>query len=266
MKIFVVNKAGKKIYISPICDTRNALALAIGGQYFQIANEWFHVSNVRAEPSTNDALIGAIAGGVIGALTGGIGVLIGGITGGAIGSLGAYKETEQVIKFNHNKPVIGRMNASRFIPVFKQLPNEGGTKYNLGFTKGKSGAYIIKENGKIVYVGYSTCDLYKTITRHFQSWNHPHQRVVTYANSINYNRYTIRVVFSSPTKAFKLERALIAKYRPRDNFEVLDLLDYEEKEANKIAKENKKVMEEYNSTDLGYPPEYPLPPLLIRWI
>ena len=34
----------------------------------------------------------------------------------------------------------------------------------------KSGIYIIKQNDKIVYVGQSGYNLYKTMYRHFQSW------------------------------------------------------------------------------------------------
>lgn len=158
--------------------------------------------------------------------------------------------------FSNDEPaVIGKMHTHRFIPVFKQLPRDGGTKFNLGFTKGKSGVYIIKENGKIVYIGYSYSNLYKTITRHFQNWNHRYQRVVTYANLVHSNRYTIRVVFTSPNKAKKLEEALTTKYQPRDNDQIVFPEEYEEEEE--IIKEHKKVVKEYESTDKwDYPPDW----------
>ena len=40
----------------------------------------------------------------------------------------------------------------------------------------KSGIYIIKQNGKIVYVGQSGYNLYKTMYRHFQSWDSRQKR------------------------------------------------------------------------------------------
>lgn len=157
-----------------------------------------------------------------------------------------------------DEAAIGKMNTHRFIPVFRETPNfDTPNKYNLKHTKNKSGVYIIKENGIIRYIGYSyTNNLYKTISRHFQEWN-AKQTVISYAGDKVRYRYTIRVVFTSPTKAKKLERALLLKYRPRDNAEILNLLDKEEAEAAQIEKENKIVIEEYDNTEkFDYPPDW----------
>lgn len=152
------------------------------------------------------------------------------------------------------KASIGKMNTHRFIPVFKRLPKDG-TKYNIGFTKGKTGVYIIKENGIIVYIGYSYTDLYPTITRHFQNWNHRYQRVVTYANLVDSNRYTIRVVLTHPNKAKQLEEALTTKYQPRDNYDIVFPDEFEEEAL--IEKQHKKVIAEYENTDKwDYPPDW----------
>jgi Uri superfamily endonuclease len=43
--------------------------------------------------------------------------------------------------------------------------------------KGKSGVYVIRENGETVYVGSSVGRLYETLTRHFQTVRHEAQEV-----------------------------------------------------------------------------------------
>ncbi len=47
---------------------------------------------------------------------------------------------------------IGKMNAFRFIPVFKSLKP---VRYNLGFTQKKSGTYIIKEGFDLPFLSLS---------------------------------------------------------------------------------------------------------------
>ena len=82
---------------------------------------------------------------------------------------------------------------------------------------GKTGIYIIRENNQIVYIGYSAKNLYRTLYRHFQGWNHPFQQVVTYNNSLNSNKYTVSVTLCPPKMAERLERILVIKHKPRDN-------------------------------------------------
>lgn len=81
----------------------------------------------------------------------------------------------------------------------------------------KSGTYIIKENNIVVYVGYSAKNLYKTLYRHFQTWNHSQQEVVSYRDYIKTRTYTVRVILCTPNQAERLEKVLILKYQPRDN-------------------------------------------------
>lgn len=83
----------------------------------------------------------------------------------------------------------------------------------------KSGVYIIKEDNKIVYVGYSATNLYRTMYRHFQRWNHSGQNVTTYINKMSRHAYTCRVVLCTPAQAARLEKGLILKHQPRDNRE-----------------------------------------------
>jgi hypothetical protein len=100
---------------------------------------------------------------------------------------------------------------------------QGKTKFP---ERGKTGVYLIKENGKITYIGYSMSDLYKTMYRHFQVWNHRGQEVVSY-NAQGNDNYTVRVIYCTPQQAARLERYLISKHKPRDNAQsyVLDFND-----------------------------------------
>lgn len=104
------------------------------------------------------------------------------------------------------------MKKFKFFPPYKPT---GKTMFPE--TVNRPGCYIVKENNKIVYVGMSKVNLYKTLYRHFQQWHHKQQEVITYVNKLKTNRYTVRVILSTPLQAEKLERALIIKYKPRDN-------------------------------------------------
>ena len=89
----------------------------------------------------------------------------------------------------------------------------GKTTFNV---QNKPGVYLIYVDDKIDYVGYSGTNLYKTLYRHFQKWNDPNQTRVTYNK--NRNDITVRVVYTvTPNHAFKLEKALINKYKPKSN-------------------------------------------------
>lgn len=122
---------------------------------------------------------------------------------------------------------------------FKHVYRSQG-KTNLSDYIGKKGVYLIKHKGKIVYIGQSGSNLYKTITRHFQSWNDRSQIRITYPQS---KAYTIRVVLTRTAKqAAKLERALILKLKPKDNPQKLTLYsDKEEVEVDKFFQEYKKA-------------------------
>jgi len=117
------------------------------------------------------------------------------------------------------------MIKSRFVKIY--VNNKLNPALGLRIS-GQSGVYIIKSGSQIVYVGYSATNLYKTMTRHFQSWEDRQVRTV-YTNR-NSDNLTARVIFCGSIKAKKLETALVIKYRPRDNnnkYEqyILDLQD-----------------------------------------
>lgn len=103
------------------------------------------------------------------------------------------------------------MTKSKFLPPYD---NDGHTTFRNADKK--SGVYLIKENGKMVYIGYSATNLYRTLYRHFQKWKHPYQEVTTYARD-GAKEYTVRVIFTTAQQADRLETYLIQKYLPRDN-------------------------------------------------
>ena len=120
------------------------------------------------------------------------------------------------------------MKKYRFI---KPYLDDGKT--NLRETIEKSGVYLIHKKGDVkpVYVGMSGTNLYKTILRHFQSWEDKQTRV-TYPKQ----GYLVRVVTCTPLQAAKLERALIVKYKPKDNPNKYDnyMLDLTDKKAIQV--------------------------------
>lgn len=104
------------------------------------------------------------------------------------------------------------MKKFKFLPPYKK---PGQTSFPE--TQNRSGVYLVKENNRLVYIGMSARNLYKTLYRHFETWDHPSQVVVTYKSRLKKHKYTVRVVLCTPGQAARLERLLILKYNPRDN-------------------------------------------------
>jgi excinuclease UvrABC nuclease subunit len=106
----------------------------------------------------------------------------------------------------------------------------------------KSGVYLIRENSRLVYVGMSQTNLYRTMYRHFETWNHSGQGVITYAGKMKKNDYTVRVILCTKAQAARLEKALIKKHRPRDN---------ENKyKSYELVLEDTKVFTDYTNTEI----------------
>lgn len=78
--------------------------------------------------------------------------------------------------------------------------------------RNKPGVYLIrsKSTNKIVYVGFSKNNMYRTMYRHFQQWQGQH---ITY----NPNNFEVRIIETTSARAEKLEKYLIHKYKPVDN-------------------------------------------------
>ena len=104
------------------------------------------------------------------------------------------------------------MKVQKFVP-----PYTDAGKPRLKNTWKKSGVYLIKENNKIVYIGHSGYNLYKTMYRHFQNWD-SHQTRATYkAKGNKRKKYLVQIIFCTPKQTDKIETEKIKKYNPRDN-------------------------------------------------
>lgn len=107
------------------------------------------------------------------------------------------------------------MRATKYVKI---IDKPGKYSESVRAARGRSGVYMIFHKDQLRYVGHSGKNLYKTITRHFQSWDDPMQIRITYPQSLE---YFVRIIFTTPRKAMKLERAIIVKYRPPDNLDKL---------------------------------------------
>ena len=107
----------------------------------------------------------------------------------------------------------------------------------------KSGVYIIKEKGKIVYVGQSGYNLYKTMYRHFQSWDSKQSRATYNAKGSGRKNIKVRVIYCTPKQADRLETILCKRYDPRD-------MQYKYKQV-KLGLKYEKDMKTYKDSDFS---------------
>lgn len=82
---------------------------------------------------------------------------------------------------------------------------------------GKKGVYRLFEGRKLVYIGCSTSDIYKTVLRKFQVWNDVQTRLFYNASKHTYKAEAIIMPSASVTEILDTEYHLIQKARPRDN-------------------------------------------------
>jgi predicted GIY-YIG superfamily endonuclease len=118
---------------------------------------------------------------------------------------------------------------TKIAPPYYQKPYAMGlsTTFNL---RNVGGVYIIFKKNTMVYCGYSKTNLYKTLYRHFQEWKTSSQVRTIYKNL---NDITVRVIYCKDgNQASRLEKAIIIKYKPRDNTNKYNqyTMDFKEKE------------------------------------
>jgi len=84
----------------------------------------------------------------------------------------------------------------------------------------RPGVYLIKENGRLVYIEHSKINMYRTMIRHFEYWSSTYGwNVTTYRDRLKRKKYTVKVILTTAAQAARMEKALIQKHRPRDNKE-----------------------------------------------
>jgi hypothetical protein len=116
-----------------------------------------------------------------------------------------------------------------------------GTRTTLSSqTKANRGIYFIKSkrSKKIIYVGSSETQLYKTIYRHFQIWNDNRPRI-TYGK----NGYLIKVILTTSNKYDLIEQFYINKLKPRDCMNKYEKLKMDFKSMPQVEKQMQRIEE-----------------------
>jgi hypothetical protein len=89
--------------------------------------------------------------------------------------------------------------------------DKGKTNFNI---RGVPGVYIVYEGKKIIYIGKSGTNVYRTMYRHFETWTDKTQQRVRFKELKNIR---VRVTYTrNETLADKLESALILKYKHKN--------------------------------------------------
>lgn len=120
---------------------------------------------------------------------------------------------------NARKQSLSIRYSAWFSPYLKRKSKKGKLvrKTTLPYiTKAECGVYIIrsKRTKKILYVGNSGSQLYKTLYRHFQDWRKSRQYRAEYRDP---NKYEVMIFLTkSCLNASNLEQFYINKLGPRD--------------------------------------------------
>ena len=154
------------------------------------------------------------------------------------------------------------------ILIYEKAPQYGEQygKTSEAFKKlrNKRGVYRIFENRKLVYVGSSNSDIYKTILRKFQMWNDKRQSGGRLYYDAKKKEYKVEVFIMPNASANKLldtEHHFIQKSKPRDNkpasysfYNRKDLYEPEkvEQEIKKAPKLEEKQIEEMDYSKLPF--------------
>ena len=128
------------------------------------------------------------------------------------------------------------MKKSSFRDPYKK--DKGKISTTFRNTYEKSGVYIIrsKKTKNILYVGGSSNNLYRTMYRHFQSWEDKQKRAT-------YGKFStqVKVILATPIEAHSLEIRLTKELKPKD-------IDYKYKQVELDFKD-KKVQEKYKQAE-----------------
>lgn len=110
-----------------------------------------------------------------------------------------------------------------FITIYSIPPGLNNSRYGktseaFRRLQGKRGTYKLYEGKKLVYVGSSNSDLYKTILRKFQEWNDGNRGRLHYdASEKNYRVKAVIMPYASLNQILDAEYHFIQKLKPRDN-------------------------------------------------
>ena len=133
---------------------------------------------------------------------------------------------------------------TRFLRPYKEGKINPGLK--IKNSEPYPGVYIIKntKTDKVVYIGHSKSNVYKTMTRHFQSWIDRQYRA-----TFNRDNHAVRIVIcTSAVWVDRLEKALLKTFNPDANKNSLD---------KKLTTEEIQAGKDYNDLDFIVGDEMP---------
>lgn len=103
MKLYVLDRSNRsKIPLKIIASDRRNLTKILGTSKFVLNGTLYSVNDVQAEPTTDNAAVGGLLGGVVGAVAGPAGIIIGGVLGAAIGQDQVDKDKREAEVFNRS--------------------------------------------------------------------------------------------------------------------------------------------------------------------
>lgn len=151
------------------------------------------------------------------------------------------------------------------MPVYTKIPKAGKYgKTDLSFFRNKIGVYKIYKDSRLIYVGHSKTNLYKTILRHFQGWNDSNQLDrISYKKDLLKFKFKVQVTLTKTGEdAEVLESALIEKFSPKDNKQFNyhwfnNKYEHKEEYVEECVKcyneemEDKKIITDYKTNDKG---------------
>lgn len=150
-------------------------------------------------------------------------------------------QTGDVVKVYYSEqfePYTTRDNGKTGTSLFMHLSdrNRDGGKYS------QIGVYIIRDSSeKIVYVGYSSNNLYSRLYRHFQAHDAKHA-VHVYPKFAGYTVQIVQLENGKENLASELEKYFILSLQPRDNIQ--KYIDYGFAENDTLEDEEQQPEEE----------------------
>ena len=102
MKLYVIDSSRAKRHLNAKASSRKELANSLGGEYFKIEGNGFHVSQVFAERVGDSVPVSTVIGGALGLVGGMPGVLIGGALGALFGNESDKQENAAIEAFNRS--------------------------------------------------------------------------------------------------------------------------------------------------------------------
>lgn len=103
MKLYVIGKNSRKIYLNKVASSRTELRQVLGKDDFYINDEKFFIRDVIANKDSNDTYTGLLVGGILGIFGGPFGIVIGGVVGAVLGCGVDSKKNINIKQFNRSK-------------------------------------------------------------------------------------------------------------------------------------------------------------------